>query len=134
MHETRNEGGTMATLTLQRPDLVDRLEQIAIERGTAAEDLLETAIREFLDKTTHQQIHAESVAFERMHAHLVAQYLGEYVAILNGEVVDHDPDVRTLHLRIRKQYGRLPVLIRRVMEDGKQPDLLFRSPKLEPVG
>jgi hypothetical protein len=121
----------MDTLTLQRRETVDRLEQIATEQGTAAEELLDVAVREFLDKVAHQKIRAESAAFREMHAQLVAKYPGEYVAIHNGKVVDHDPDVRTLHLRVRQRYGRLPILLRQVTEKVEQRDLVFRSPKLE---
>ncbi len=54
-----------------------------------------------------------------------------YVAIHNGEVVDNDTDVRALHLRIRQQFGRIPVLLRQVMTEKEPRDLIFRSPKFE---
>jgi hypothetical protein len=38
-------------------------------------------------------------------------YANEYVAIYKGDIVDHDPDQRTLYLRVRKRFGRNPVLI-----------------------
>ncbi|MEA3397766.1 MAG: DUF5678 domain-containing protein [Chloroflexota bacterium] len=68
-----------------------------------------------------------------MRSQLVAKYLGNYVAIHNGKVVDHDPDVRTLHLRIRRRYGRAPILLRQVTKDMEQPEMVFRSPKLERI-
>lgn len=39
------------------------------------------------------------------------RYHGEYVAVRNGEVVDHDPDRQTLYLRVRARFGRHPALI-----------------------
>jgi len=39
------------------------------------------------------------------------RYLGDYVAIRGGEVVDRDPDQRTLYLRVRARFGHQPVLI-----------------------
>jgi uncharacterized protein YfaT (DUF1175 family) len=120
-------------LTLQKQELVEGLEQAAVAQNTTAEALLNTAISEFLDKMARQKIETESNAFEKLHDQLVTKYLDGYVAIHNGEVVDHDPDVRTLHLRIRKRFGRIPVLLRQVTQEAKQPDLIFRSPKLEPI-
>jgi hypothetical protein len=118
-------------LSLQKPELVERLEQVATAQGATVEELLYQAVSEYLDKLAHQKIQVESDAFEKLHPELVTKYLGEYVAIHDGVVVDHDIDVRTLHLRIRKQFGRIPVLLRQVTQDVKQRDLVFRSPKLE---
>ncbi len=123
----------MATLALRRPELVDRFRQISTERGVAAETLLELASKEFLDRAARQKICAESESFRKMRPQLVAKYLGNYVAIHNGKVVDHDPDVRTLHLRIRRRYGRAPILLRQVTKDMEQPEMVFRSPRLERI-
>lgn len=38
-------------------------------------------------------------------------YRGQYIAILGGQVIDSDPEQRTLYLRIRSRFGRAPVLI-----------------------
>ena len=100
----------MATLMLRRPDLVDRLQGIAEREGTTVG------------------------ALRKMHARLVDEYAGDYVAIHDGEVVDHDPDVRALHLRIRQRYGRAPILLRQVTEEIEQQDMVFRSPRVETFG
>ena len=58
------------------------------------------------------------------------RYMGEYIAIHRGEVMDHDPDQRTLYLRVREQFGRQPVLI--VKADwSAMPDFTLHSPRLE---
>ena len=58
------------------------------------------------------------------------KYHGEYVAILHGKVVDHDPVQKTLYLRVRKQYGSQKVLI--VPADWDEPSVYtFHSPRLE---
>ena len=46
-------------------------------------------------------------------------YGEEFVAVYNGQVVDHDVEQRTLYLRIRQQFGRKPVLI--VKADWVEP-------------
>jgi hypothetical protein len=120
----------MQTLTLQQP-LIETLEQVAESQNTSAEILLNKAVTEFLEKVNREKISLESEAFIKLHSELITKYMNEYVAIHHGEVVDHDVDVRTLHLRIRKQFGRIPVLLRLVTEQKVEPDLVFRSPKLE---
>lgn len=39
------------------------------------------------------------------------RYGGEFVAIHEGNVVDHDPDRRQLYLRVRQKWGTTPILI-----------------------
>lgn len=57
------------------------------------------------------------------------QYGSSYVALHQGEVVDHDVDQRALYLRIRQQYGHIPVLIipANVTET---PEFTIHSPRL----
>ncbi len=61
------------------------------------------------------------------------QYEGEYIAVHRGQVIDHDPDLRTLHLRVFAEIGHAVVLLKKVTN---QPDreLVFRSPRLERGG
>jgi plasmid stability protein len=40
-----------------------------------------------------------------------SRYLGEFVAVHEGRVVDHDPDRRQLYLRVREKWGTIPILI-----------------------
>jgi len=121
----------MDILTLQRPALVERLKQVATDEKTTAEVLLDTAVGEFLDKWVSQKLQAETNAFANLHPQLVLSYLGHFVAIHHGKVVDHDVDVRALHLRTRQKFGHMPVLLRQVTQSVELRDLVFRSPRLE---
>jgi hypothetical protein len=123
----------MNSLILNRSDLVERLQQVAIEEATSAEELLDRAVAEFLENVALQKLKDETLAFEQMHSQLVQQYLGEYVAVHNGAVVDHDVDARSLHLRIRARFGQMPILLRQITEDVELPELIVRSPKLVAV-
>ena len=40
-----------------------------------------------------RKISEESLAYQQRHAELKAQYLGQYIAMRDGQVVDHDTDV-----------------------------------------
>lgn len=106
----------MSTITLNRTDLITRLEQVATAEDTSTEELLDRAVVEFLEKVALQKLQDETHAYESLHPQLVQQYSGEYVAVHNGVVVDHDIDVRELHLRIRAKFGQMPILLRQVTE------------------
>ncbi len=59
-----------------------------------------------------------------------AAYAGEYVAVLKGQVVDHDVDQRALAIRIHRRYPNTPVLITEAA--ARQPrEFLILSPHLE---
>ena len=121
----------MLTLTLQS-ELVEQLESVAAERSVMPDELLETAVRAYLRQVEREQIETEAAAFRVMHDELRRQFLGQYVAIYRGEVVDHDLDFQLLHSRIRQRYGRQPVLLRRV-EIEPERAMTFRSPRFERI-
>ena len=119
----------MSTITLQ-PLLVEQLEQVAVQRSVEAEELIEAAVRTYLRQVERETIKAEAEAFRSMHAKLAEKYLGQYVAIHGGKVVDSDEDFQVLHGRIRQRFGHQPVLLRQV-EIKPERVLTFRSPRLE---
>ncbi len=96
------------------------------------QELIYATVREYLDRLAEQKIIAESEAFRAMHAELLHQYRDEYVAVHDGEVVDHDEDICALNHRIRARYGRRAVLLQQVTEQP-EIELVIRSPKLEPI-
>ncbi len=119
----------MATISL-RPDLLEALDQTARQEDVDVEELVNIAVSQYLTQIRRQRIEAESHAFEAMKADLLAKYPGEYVAVYSGKVIDHDPDLRTLHLRVYEKYGRIPVLLKQVFA-GPERELVIRSPHLE---
>lgn len=59
-------------------------------------------------------------------------YLGQYVAVHDKKVVDHDADRRTLYLRIRARFPNTPVLL--VRAEARFPsEFTILSPHLERV-
>ncbi len=109
---------TMSTITLQ-PDLVEDLERLAAQQHIVLEEIIATALRRYMRQVQDQKIQKEAEAFRAMHAGLVKQYLGQVVAVHEGQVVDHDEDFVVLHRRIRQRFGRTAVLLRRV---GPEPE------------
>lgn len=73
---------------------------------------------------------AEVAAFGQQHSWLAENYLGEYVAFMNGELIDHDVDHFALRQRIDANFQDQVVLLRQVKESLPQPirgSFRFRS-------
>jgi hypothetical protein len=69
-------------------------------------------------------------AYKAMHSELVKDYLGQYVAICNGQLVDHDRDPMALLERVRNRYLE-QVVLRRNVEPTPERELRIRHPKFE---
>ena len=117
----------MLTVTL-KPDIAEQVSQMAEATHTEAEVLVDQALRSYLVQLRHAIIRAETEAFEQQRSTLLTPYRGEYVAVHQGRVIDHDPNLRTLHLRVFAQLGRTPVLLKRVGDEPER-ELIFRSPR-----
>lgn len=78
---------------------------------------------------TYAQMREEERAFDEMKERLAADYLGEFVAVFQQTVVDHDSNELALLTRISECYPDEVVLIRQVLEQ-EEPPFLFRSPHL----
>ncbi len=124
-------------ITLSVPeDIYRQVEQVATETQRAVTDVfLETISSKFPPYPAHPNraaMQKEIAAYKEMHAHLVKKYLGKYVAIYQGELVDHDADPVTLHKRITTKYPEQVILSRKVQK-AAEPILHMRSPRLERV-
>ena len=120
----------MANVELRESALVYQLEQLAEQTAQPVEKVLETAVATYLDELERAGIHAETQAFWDMQEELVKLYLGHFVAIYHGEVVDHDLNVSLLEQRVRKRFGLLPVLIAPVKSQIKD-EIRWRGGRVE---
>lgn len=120
------------TITLGS-ELSEQIASVAGEEEVDAQAFVEKAVRAYLTRLQQEKIRAETEAFHAQHAALKAEYPGQYVAVHRGKVVDHDPNLRTLHLRVYEQLGRTPVLLKQVTDEPER-ELVFRSPRLEENG
>ncbi|MEM7131872.1 MAG: type II toxin-antitoxin system RelB/DinJ family antitoxin [Chloroflexota bacterium] len=77
----------------------------------------------------HEAILKEREAYEVMHTELRELYPDQYVAVYQGEVVDHDSDKVALIIRRREKYPNKTVLITQVEESPERKTLNFRSPR-----
>ena len=112
-----------------REELIEPIRKVAAEQGTNVESVVNEWLSRQLALAREQKIKEESARFRAKHTELWAQFAGKYVAMRNGEVLDHDKDARQLYLRIKKQYGDAPILIALVSEQPMQV-YKMRSPRL----
>lgn len=117
------------TVTLREP-VASRLESAASAHGTSPESLVETVLLAYLDEEANRKIDREAEAYRAMHADLLNTHPGEYVALHQGQLVDHDQDQLALYLRVKAQYPKIPVLIRQVRPEVEEV-FTIRSPRLE---
>lgn len=82
--------------------------------------------------SVRKKIQSETEAFVTQYEILLAKYLGQYVAMHEGKVIDHDVDLRTLHLRVYERVGYTPVLLKQVTAELERA-LVLRSPRLDRV-
>src|SRR3954466_14442392 len=106
----------MADAIVLRPGLRAILKRNAEQESRTLNDLVNEAVGLYVDGLQQAKIKREAEAYERMHDSLRAQFLGQWVAIHDQQLVDHDNNVEALSRRIREKFGRVSVLIRRVAE------------------
>ena len=80
----------------------------------------------FYQDPRQPQMAKEVAAYEELHRTLVAHYLGHFIAMYQGAVIDHDPDQRTLIRRVRLTYPDQVILFCRV-EETLPRDLVVHS-------
>ena len=119
------------TLTLPEP-VYQRAQQVAASTHRDVHEVLSEALaqtfRPFPVDKNRELMLREVAAFRALHPHLVQQYPGKYVAIYQGQLIDHDSDPVALLKRINQKYPD-KVILRRKVEKDPDPVLHFRSPR-----
>lgn len=119
----------MITINL-KPDLAEQIAHLAEGSQTSTEAFVDKALRTYVAQFRREKIRVETKAFKQQYDILLTKYPGQYVAIHNGQVIDHDKDLRTLHLRVFDRLRHTPVLLKQVTKKPER-ELIFRSPRFE---
>jgi hypothetical protein len=106
------------------------LQQIARVRSVEPAVLAQDAIRSFLHAEARRVIQTEVEAYKRIHQELLQTMPGDFVAVHQGQVVDHDADQLALLSRIEATYGGQPVLIRQVRPELEHVITVY-SPRID---
>ncbi len=102
-----------------RSDLHETLEQDAKREARSVSEIVNEAIERYLHERQIAKLDAEIATYEMMYPELRQKHLGQWVAVHEQKLVDHDSDRAALYKRVRATYGRTAILIRQVTE---QPD------------
>lgn len=121
-------------IVVDLPDHVyRRIESMAQQSRRMVKDIVAEvviqSVRPFPVDANREDMLRETAAFHRLHPALLKEFPGQHVAILHGEIVDHDADPVALLKRIRSNYPDQTVL-RRKVEPAPEPILQFRSPRI----
>ncbi len=81
-----------------------RLARAAHAQQLAVEELAEKIIREHLRAIERKEMEREMEAYAAQHAQILEKYGGEYIAMYQGKIVDHDKDELELVLRIDERF------------------------------
>ncbi len=108
-------------------DLQVAVTHIAEQEAKSVEEVLHEAVRHYQRELNREKLKREIAAYEVMHHQLKEKFLGEWAAVHEGQLIDHDPERAALYARVRQRYGRLSILIREVTETPSR-DLWLRTP------
>ena len=100
----------MSEIVLGEP-LASQIRREAETQGLAVEELIEAALRHYRFQAQRAKINAEAQWWRAAPSETRARYAGEFVAIHDRQVVDHDHDEESLRKRIRAKYGKTAVLL-----------------------
>lgn len=118
----------MMTVTLN--DQIERqLAKIARDQAATPDELVEKAIQAYLHAEASQILERETLSFRALHAEWLAKYSGEYVASHQGQVIDHDPKLLDIYLRIDEKYPDEIILLKQVQPEIERA-FTVHSPKV----
>jgi predicted transcriptional regulator len=106
----------MPTITVE-PEIYEQLEAVAEEKQAKTEQIAEEALKRYLWEQNNQKISRESALYREQHSEIKKQFLGKFIAMHQGQIVDHDSDFQILFKRIRERFGNTAVMITNVEEE-----------------
>jgi len=92
-------------------ELALELEEDANLEGTSKTVLLETALKHYRHEIHTRQLEVYLNWYLSLPNKEREKYAGQYLAVHEKTIVDHDSDRPSLYKRVRGRYGRKPVLI-----------------------
>lgn len=112
-------------------ELFKRVERVASSRNQDIDSMLEELLSWFEsgEDSDEARMAKEEQAYKKLCPELQSQYLNQYVAIFEGDVVDKDPDELALLERIERDLPGEVVLLKLVTDKSEKP-LVVRRPKL----
>jgi len=82
------------------PRLFEQVRRIARWQRVTTDELTSRALSSYLDRLEWEKLQSEMDAFQAQLPVLMVAYTDQYVAMHEGQVIDHDADLRTLYSRV----------------------------------
>ncbi len=117
----------MAVLQIS-DDLVKTIHEEAAVRGMTIETYLHGAVSRERSMSDRRKIEREQSWWLSLPLSERAKYEGEYVAVHNYQLIDHDIDKTVLYRRVRERFGNTAVLI--MPAEGPR-EIVIRSPRFD---
>ena len=113
-------------------DLVRKAKAAAARRGSTLASFVREALERRLQgnddrDTAVDDLDASIRWYERHRGRVDSEHAGEYVAILDGNVVDHDPDFGGLAARVFERFPERTIFMPLIPRH--EPELRIRSPR-----
>lgn len=108
----------MPTIIVE-PELYKRVEAAAEQQQTSVDAMFTEAVKRYLWDLARQKVAAEGRLYRQQHVALKERYLGRYIAMHEGQVVDVDNDYQALYRRVRSRLADTAVMITLV---GESPE------------
>lgn len=103
--------------------LYERLQRLARRQRREIPELAAEALAEALSRLEADEVPDdwafESGAFVQAHPELLERYRGEYVAFHMGRLIDHDPSLTALMIRVDERFPDEFVLVRPVTAEAE---------------
>lgn len=132
MTDRNNRGSTLYLRNLPA-SLVREAKANAARRGITLTALVEESLTALIERAppfhdqVPEQLSAEQDWYEAHKAELLAQYPGEYLAIVKQEVLDHDHAFDALARRVFERLDRQPVFMPKCVPGERV--IALRSPR-----
>ncbi|MCS6909139.1 MAG: hypothetical protein NZM11_01000 [Anaerolineales bacterium] len=116
----------MSELVLHDP-LASEVRRMAEIEGTTAEQIVAEAVRQYRAAARERKIRAEAEWWRNAAPELRARYAGQFVAVHERQVIDHDTDENLLFERVQERWPGAAVLI--TAATGR-PEVHIRHPQV----
>jgi hypothetical protein len=117
-------------MATHRNTTLSEVVRAALENYLEETETVEAVAQEMFENPDDEKMRSEKAFFATQQPALQRLYPGEFVAIHEGRVIDHDPHLVTLHRRVVQVVGAMPVLLKQVDEPVNR-EFLLRRPRLE---
>ena len=124
---------TLSTQTYERLKLYARAQNQNVAEAVA--DYLEEnppTLSPTAETKSLRALRREKEAFLALYPALRDEYKGQFVAIYQGQLIDHDVNYSHLYERLHTLYPNQIMWISQIQESAL-PDIVMRSPRLEPL-